>query len=64
MKKSVQLAVRFDSALVKEIEAERRRLSKESNGVRVTLSDAIRYLVRGGLSKPKKPVLRRLAHPV
>lgn len=55
MKKSVQLAVRFDSALVKEIEAERRRLSKESNGVRVTLSDAIRYLVRGGLSKPKKP---------
>lgn len=55
MKKSVQLAVRFDSALVKEIEAERRRLSKESNGVRVTLSDAIRYLVRAGLSKPKKP---------
>lgn len=49
--KSTQLTVRFEAALVREIAAEKRRLSKESNGVRVTLSDAVRYLVRKGLSK-------------
>jgi hypothetical protein len=51
---SIQVTVRFEESLVREITAEQNRLSKESNGVRVTLSDAVRYLVRKGLSRKTK----------
>ena len=49
MKKSIQLVVRFDAALVREIDKERKRLEKISSGVRVTRSDAIRHLLRVGV---------------
>jgi len=54
--KSVQITVRLERALVREIVVEKLRLSKESNGVRVTLSDAVRYLVRKGLEGQRKEV--------
>jgi hypothetical protein len=70
VKKSIQLVVRFDAALVREIDKEQKRLERVSSGVRVTRSDAIRHLLRVGvgltdLSRATAKVTRaaRMLHP-
>lgn len=68
MKKSIQLVVRFDATLVREIDKERKRLEKISSGVRVTRSDAIRHLLRVGvgltdLSRATVTRAARMLHP-
>lgn len=51
MKNGVQLAIRIDEALIREIDKETKRLQKGSNGVKVTRSDTVRYLVKLGIEK-------------
>ena len=54
MRQAVQLAIRFDEELLREVDKETKRLQKTSNGIRVTRSDTVRYLVKKGLETERR----------
>jgi len=51
MPKSVQFVIRFPEDVALEIERVKKRLQASSSGVRVTRSDAIRFLIRLGIER-------------
>jgi hypothetical protein len=63
MKKSVQLAIRLPEELVKEVDGTARYLERiQKSGVSVTRSDAVRYLIRGGIIHMKDlELIRQIA---
>lgn len=51
MKRNVRLAIRLPEDLVKEVDGTARHLERiQDSGVRVTRSDAVRYLLRSGIN--------------
>lgn len=54
MPRSLQFVVRFPEDLALEVRRTMKRLQASSSGVRVTRSDAVRFLVRMGVEQGRK----------